>query len=185
VSYDFHLFRPEPGVELEAAAEAALEYDSAADSGDPDPGNESRKQRLVAALREQDPTLEVFLFDYAKIAARENISEEEARRRHRDVELNTPDGVGVQISLFDDTAAVTVPYWHSGSTAVDVFNRIWQYLAILEKEGGYRTQDPQVGRVLDLAHDFQLVAGCYGHGVGCTQGLALGARRRKPWWKFW
>jgi hypothetical protein len=42
-----------------------------------------------------------------------------------------------------------------------VFEEIWTYLEIIEREGGFFTYDPQVERVLDLRKDFELSLGCY------------------------
>jgi hypothetical protein len=42
-----------------------------------------------------------------------DLREDEARVRYRHVELNGPEnGNGIQITLYDDNASITIPYWH-------------------------------------------------------------------------
>jgi hypothetical protein len=57
---------------------------------------------------------------------------------------------------------------HSGARAISAFKKVWNYLEILEREGGYRVYDPQSERVLDLEHDFERVVGMYEAGVQFT-----------------
>jgi len=187
MSYDLHLFSPQAGVDLTECAvmsceEAAEELpDHAIDTA-----AEDRKRRLVVALKRAVPHLEPFRFDYAEIAKLEGISEDAARRRFRHVELNGPDdGGGVQVTLFDQHASVTVPYWHSGERAVGVFREIWTCLATLEREAGLRTYDPQLEQVIRLQDDFDRVLSRYADGVDLTLRTAGLARRKRPWWKFW
>lgn len=187
MSYDLHLFSPQAGVDLLACAVTSHE-EAAEDVADGplDTAAEDRKRRLVVALRRAVPHLEPFLFDYAEIAKLEGISEDMARRRFRHVELNGPDdGGGVQVTLFDQHASITVPYWHTGERAVGVFREIWTCLATLEREAGLRTYDPQLEQVVRLEDDFDRVLCQYAHGVAFTQGSTQPIRREKPWWKFW
>jgi hypothetical protein len=86
--------------------------------------------------------------------------------------------------LFDDEASVTVPYWHQGPAARQVFEEIWSYLEIIEREGGFFTYDPQIERVLDLKRDFEAVFICYDR-VGRDVAERLPAQRKKRWWEFW
>src|SRR5687767_11392339 len=83
-----------------------------------DPEREELKQRTAAALMAANPQLTVFQMRYEEIAVFEKISMEEARKRYRYVELNGPEGgSGIQITLHDNSAAVTVPFWHEGEKA--------------------------------------------------------------------
>lgn len=192
MSYDLHLFRPVPGTDLAAAAESSLDAaeDAAEDPGPPDPAAEARKRELVDALRRVNPVLTPFQFDHAAIARHASISEDEARRRWRHVELNgADDGNGIQIALHDATASVTLPYWHRDAAARATWEEVWSYLRVLESQGGFRTWDPQIERVLDLARDLEAVLSAYARGVTALDRVAStgygAAPAKRPWWKLW
>ena len=190
MSYDLHLFRPQPGVELIATAHSLLaDQDSDAQSPGPvDLAAEERKEALAAALQSLNPALERFRFDYSEIARLQAVSEDEARRRWRRIELNGPDGSsGIQITLQDSSAAIAVPYWHQGDKARNTWAELWSYLDVLERQGGYRTYDPQLEKVLDLGLDREAVLTAYDRGVSVTRQVAAKHDRSspKPWWKIW
>jgi hypothetical protein len=95
---------------------------------------------------------------------------EELRAQHATLErFDSKDGMieldheeyGIQISIFENAISVTVPYWHGGEKARRVFEEIWRYLTVIESQTGYRAVDQQVGRVLDLSHDFSVVLSAY------------------------
>ena len=65
-----------------------------------------------------------------------------------------------------------------------VFEEIWSYLEIIEREGGFFTYDPQIGRVLDLQKDFEAPLGCYDC-VSRDISEEFAAQQKKPWWRFW
>ncbi len=191
MSYDLYLIRVTPGAtsdEVEALALAAAEEDYP--TSDPPPETEARNQSLVAALRAVNPALEPFAFDYPEIARSKQISEPEARRRYRHTELNGPEnGPGVQITLYDDWASVTLPYWHRGAAADAVWDEVWGYLQVLAERGGFTVYDPQLERPLDLSADRPAAQRMYSDGVAFTARTAAeitaGSTARKPWWKFW
>jgi hypothetical protein len=200
VSYDLYLVRVPPGAEPFPYAEQAMTRELGEDefhTGEPVPENEARKQAIARALIAADPELTVFPFDYAEIARFSRISESEARLRYRRLELNGPEhGPGIQITLHDDTASVTLPYWHEAVTARQVWLRAWSYLQVLEREGGFRTYDPQLEVVLDLTSSIETLLDQYGYGVRHTQEIAesyasggasqaAADSQEKPWWKFW
>ena len=183
MSYDFRLCLPQAGRSREEIATAAEE-----DLGitDPVPAKEERKQRISAALIARNPMLEPFAFGFDQIAKLEKISVEDAKKKYRHIELNGPTegSNGIQITLFDDEASVTVPYWHHGATARRVFEEIWTYLEIIEREGGFFTYDPQVERVLDLRKDFEASLDCYDI-VSREIADQFPVQQKKPWWQFW
>ena len=139
----------------------AADLDAQPDSEDLNPGppvpeKETAKRALAQRLMAENAELQPFLFDFVVIAAEMGISETEARARYRHIELNgRDDGNGIQITLFDDHADLTVPYWHDGEAARAVFEEIWRYLRILEQSAGYVTYDGQLNRVIDLSADFE------------------------------
>ncbi|HUM14892.1 MAG TPA: hypothetical protein VL086_04310 [Candidatus Nitrosotalea sp.] len=188
MSYDLHLVPRHPGVDPLSAARALLEQRAEGlNPGPPVPEKEARKARLAAALMKSSPPLSAFAFEYSAIAARQHITEEEARARYRHIELNGPEnGNGIQITLSDDTAGVTIPYWHRPAAAASVFDDVWWHVALLERDGGFAVYGPQLDRILDLAIDGPAVLECYGGGVAQT--AKIGAQTRMPakrWWRFW
>jgi hypothetical protein len=120
MSYDFHLFRPRAGEDPYVTAQRYS--DEFADSP-PDPQKEALKRRVADALIAHNPKLEVFQFGYEQIAEFEKITVEQARIKYRHLELNgSEEGTnGIQITLSDDEASVTVPFWHEGDKAADTF----------------------------------------------------------------
>src|SRR5215510_10718630 len=108
MSYDLRLLRVGPG---ETAEDVAMRDVEETPFGPLDSQKEAMKRRVAAALIAADKSLKPFEFDYKKIAKTLKISAEQARHRMRHIELND-DATGIQIMLFDDEAAVTVPYWH-------------------------------------------------------------------------
>lgn len=190
MSYDLYLIHLPPGstpdqVETLALAKAEAELPDT----DPDPESSARQQAIADALRIADPKLEPFTFDYAEIARLEHISEQDARRRYRYIELTASDRSGIQITVYDDWVSLTVPYWHRGENAGQVWEQVWLHLRVLCREGAYTVYDPQLGRELDLAIDSIAVGDMYAEGVNVTTRAASEFMEqqptRKPWWKFW
>lgn len=108
-----------------------------------------------------------------------------SRSRFRHVELNGPkDAGGIQVTVFDQSAPITVPYWHSGDHVLVVFRDIWTCLATLEPEAGFLTYDPQMNQVLRLDVDSDRVLSRYAQVVEFAE-RATKPISRKPWWNFW
>jgi len=161
MSYDLHLFRPQPGVDPAVSAK-----ESVADwRGESNPGpmleeKEEAKRRLAAALMSHNPALEPFAFDPRALAKLDNVSEQEAGRRYRHIELSDHDR-GIQIVLYDDRVAVHLAYGQDAAATMSALGGLFDYLRILERDGGYTTFDPQLDRVLDLQSDLEPVLGAY------------------------
>jgi len=191
VSYDLYLVRaPEGATQDDVAAIALAGAEGELPAGPPPPEAKARQRSVVDALRARNPALEPFAFDYSEIARLQGISESEARQRYRHVELNGPeDGNGIQITLQDDWASVTLPYWHTGAAASAVWDEVWGYLRVLAERGGFTVYDPQLERALDLETDRLAVERVYADGVQATAQAAAEfvAPREAPkrWWKFW
>src|SRR5262245_19510859 len=123
MSYDLRLVRVGPGETAEVVAMRDVEETP---FGPLDPQKEAMKKRAAEALLAADKDLKLFEFDHRKIAKSLKISIEQARHRMRHIELND-DATGIQIMLFDDEAAVTVPYWHDGERARTAFARMLEH----------------------------------------------------------
>ncbi len=155
MSYDFYLFKPKLGVEpIETVDELFSEESEEINPGLPQPEKEARKRSLADALIRLNPQLEVYPFSFQELAEMENISEDEAKIKYRHLELNgAEEGNGIQITLNDDSAEITGPYWHSGDKVQEVFKEIWSYLELIEKEVGFVTYDPHLEKILNLSTD--------------------------------
>jgi hypothetical protein len=173
MSYDLHLFQPVVGQEPLATAQAQLKVETEViNPGPPDAHAEMRKQQLTRALIAENPALEPYEFGYAEIARSSGISQDEARIRYRHVELNGPEnGNGIQITLCDASADMTIPYWHQPPAARQVFDEVWRYLRVLHQSGGFFVYDPQLDRVIDLDADLPEVTREYGRVVARIPGM--------------
>lgn len=188
MSYDIDLFKPLPGETLERTMGRAFPESEEINPGPPSPEKEALKELLAAALTKEDPRLERFAFGYKEIAETLGTDEGDARLRWRHVELNGPvDGGGVQITLFDDTASIAIPYWHEGEKAEAVFKDVWEYIRVFRGVAGYVAYDRQLERVVGEDSDLPDVLRSYGRGVHAVGEIAeeIRSKGRRPWWKFW
>jgi hypothetical protein len=63
-----------------------------------------------------------------------------------------------QIMIFEHAAGIGMhPGGFSAAKYVEAARFAWDCLELLEREGGFATYDPQLGRVLDLSTDFERV----------------------------
>ena len=158
MSYDLHLLGVPPGEEASDVLGRHLdEQDEELNPGPLVQAVEDEKQRLGKALMKFNPALRIVALDYAGLAAMDQIDEAEARRRYRHLELSADDYTGIQITLWDSVGDVTFPYWHAGEQARRVLLQVWDYLIVLQCQGGFVTYDPQLDRVIDLDADFDSV----------------------------
>jgi hypothetical protein len=186
MSYDIDLFKVLPGETVDSALERAFPETEDVNPGPPVPEKEALKANLATVFLQRKPYLEPFKFDFHKIAELKGISEAEARERWRHVELNNLDN-GVQLTIFDDGASITVAYWHQAFKAKSVFGEVQDYIEILESEAGYVAYDRQFGEVLHMPDDLPRVLEEYARGVGMLESAKgmLQQKLDKPWWKFW
>ncbi|HET6430370.1 MAG TPA: hypothetical protein VFJ30_18290 [Phycisphaerae bacterium] len=188
MSYDLWAFPVPSGRDpLEAAMQLLEDQERELEARDPEPQIEAIKRTLADAICSGNPKMTPFALEYERIAEIEKITVEEAKRRYRYIELDGPDdGNGIQVTLYDGYATVTVPYWHQGPKAESVFKEIWGYLRLLSEKGAYVCYDPQLERILRLDSDFDAVVKRYVAVVQQVTGcLSASAKARKPWWKFW
>lgn len=189
MSYDIYLFKSRDGESVEDAYERVVEGEGGEGPGTPEA--DALKERLASALIGSGTGLERAMFDYAAIASMQKISEEEARTQFRHIELNSPeDGNGVQTTIEDESASILIPYWHQGDDAREVFEEVWQYLKVFEKEAGYLAYDPQLEKQLDLSNDMAEAVAVYSGVISAIPSKiaetdSASAEGSKPWWKFW
>jgi len=170
MGYDFHLFRVPLGVnaivayaeQLKDQEAKAMERMAGIDNrGLIDPSKEQIKEQLARALLARRPSLKLVERDYAQLAKAKSIDESEARRQFRELELNER-GLGLQVTIFDDSAAVQIPFWRADNEKAEkTLRAAWECLKILESAGGFTTYDPQAGRILKLDSDFSAILKAY------------------------
>ncbi|MCU1309483.1 MAG: hypothetical protein JWO20_608 [Candidatus Angelobacter sp.] len=187
MSYDLYCYSPVSSLPNAVEAEALLNSEESGINAD-DILASDRKQRVAAALMEYNPRLEMFNFDYTKIAESRGISEDAARKKWNQIELNAPKGdPAIQFTIYDNHIDVSIPYWYQGVDADRIFSQLSSYLRVIRKATGYFVYDPQTGLAFDPEkHDFGTPTE-YEKVVKKLPEIAADAvkGRRKSWWKFW
>jgi hypothetical protein len=183
MSYDFYLFRPVAGEDPLTTGRAQGEEREEPDS--PDPDAVQIKRSIAAALNAQNPRLEAHKYDYAELGRSLGISVDEAQRLYQDIELNHLK-YGIQVTLSDHSASITVAYWHSDRTiAKAVIAEIWDYLRTINREAAFLVYDPQLDRLLDLSEDYEAVTSTYLQVASrMPEIIGSAAPTNKPWWKL-
>jgi hypothetical protein len=159
MSYDLYLFHSKPGSDDLHTIREILEDDEESefiDNSPVDPIVEAKKKEIATKLTSRYSNFKMASPDYAKIAQYLDITEDEARLKHRHIEIDALD-IGLQIILSEHRADITLPYWHSGDKAHSAMKQIWQTLEILENECQFITYDPQLDKILNLKTDYKLV----------------------------
>lgn len=175
MSYDLILFR--------AGDDPRAEEDGPEHSPR-DPAIERVKRKIADALIARFPDLSEHVFDFDEIAKLHKMPVPEARERFRYVELtDLSPGGGLQITLFDTRASVTVPFWYEGDAARTHFQRVWECIDLICGEANYEAFDPQLDRVISQSA-FDDVLACYTQATTRVRNFARPMARR-PWWKFW
>lgn len=158
MSYDLNLFLPEEGhSRIEIATSDKLETSEARFSGDA-----RRLQRMATALLAAMPGLV-----RTDAASAENSEYKEAPHGAGVadppiIELSAlDDATCLQITITDREVGISVPYGHGPDQAREALAAMWRCAGIVEHEGGYFTYDPQAGRILDLAQDFEFIVATY------------------------
>ena len=157
VSYELRLAKPRAeGIHAPLSSCSAADFSSTP----PDSRKEVLKRRVAERLIARNPQLQLYQFPYEKIAQFERLSLEETRRKYRHLELNGPEGGnGIQVTLWDDDASLSLPFWHELKKAEQAFLELWSYADIVCRETGYAVYDPQIERTLDPS-------------AGCEEALA-------------
>jgi hypothetical protein len=177
MSYDFTLFKPRSGENPLITARRVGTVES------PVPGAGLGRRRIAEALLSHNPRLNEFRPDFDEIAKLEDVSVEQVRREWRHIELND-ESFGIQFTIYDNWVSITVPYWHEGAKAVEVFRTMWGYFEVIHREAGYVVYDPQLEQVFDPKADYSAASACYGTVMQKIED-ARHSPARKPWWRIW
>jgi hypothetical protein len=188
MSYDIELL-PREGVDEILREREHQDADSVVlNPGPMDANREAWKRRLCDVLLKDEPQFAQFVFDWSEIARIDSIPEEEAMVRYRHIELNLPedDRSGIQITIYDQSVSITVPYWHQRPAATEVFGRVARFVERLEGEGDLATYDPQIGRIVQLSVEIDEILNQYLRVVArIPQIIQASTPNSKPWWRFW
>jgi hypothetical protein len=155
MSYDIRLLLVREGESIRELA-----YRDEIDEEACTPEQRGRNRKIVDALVAAYPDLERFESD-------------------DHVELSD-EQTGLQVSLFNTSGAVTLPYWH-GEDRADVLRQVDDVLSIIFDNSPFAAFDPQTGQ--ELTRDSGVgEAGrrTYAAGVATTRKIGT-----KPWWRFW
>jgi hypothetical protein len=176
MSFDLLLVRMPAGASEEEIGDAAMAAAEAElPDTPPDPATEAQKRALADAMLATFPELHEDEFDYPEIALSQGMTERDARRRYRWIQLNGLwDGAGIEIDLYDGWASMSMPFGRPEYAEADMAE-MWRYLEVLVREGGFVVYDPQGANVVDVE------AGPHG-----TLGIEKTQREpRRSWWRFW
>ncbi len=174
MSYDLYCYRSQIGRPDADEAERVINAETESES--PTLEEWDRMNSVANALVLHDPHLEIFQFDFQKIAELQSISIEEAKSSIDYIELNTPedDEHYVQFNVLKDHVSMSFGFRMSEG----FLERIMAYVEVISKETGYFLYDPQDGSVSDPL----------GSKPGSSDEI-LGRESKdsqsNPWWKFW
>ncbi|NUS31372.1 MAG: hypothetical protein HOV92_45165 [Streptomyces sp.] len=103
-------------------------------------------EELEAATEDADQPVPPELLDaWDRIVphARELLGEVDLFESGETYELGHDD-TGIQLSIFVNEVAITIPYWHTGDKAAQALNQAYALAAVVERETGLQAYDPQV-----------------------------------------
>ena len=161
MSYDLYLLEPVAGQDPMETLEAR--------AGDESPltaGAAERNRRIADALKAANPAYHPM----------DSPSEEY---------IAVTDQKGIEVSLFEDEAAITFPYWDSLDTGY-LLQEIERAAAIVSAETGWKLYDPQLEKFLDPSRDGAEFRKAFGAGTRVVNEIneeQQVAEARPPWWK--
>jgi hypothetical protein len=92
--------------------------------------------------------------------------------------------LGIQVSMFEQEASVSVPFWHEGGASHSVMLVVGQIVEVVRELSGWSVWDPQLGQELE-SQDALVTAGAPLMSDTAESLTEIVAERRRPWWKFW
>ena len=158
MSYDLIAFRVPPGT----SAEDALGLAEHGEDRSPSSAERAAMERLADALAELDPAAE-----------RTDLGDV--------IELDLP---LLQVHVYADQAAITVPYHHEGAAAEAAMDQAFAYARVLATDGGYTVLDPQTEEIVEPGGlDRSQATRVYAETSAMVAGMAAG--ESAPRWQFW
>ena len=200
MSYDLALYLPREG-ELPAETVARCHVDVERGADDPLDRSEASQwmEQVASIVQHVAPQLERFVGPgHATPGA-------EASNCPRSIEFNEREApeFGVQISIFSQSMAISLPYWHVGEQASRAIALVRKICVQLAGDARLVILDPQIDQVLDpsaagdaqwetvfqtyAAMSVQVAALRHGPDERASQ-AAPSSRSASPprrWWQFW
>ena len=184
MSYDLYCYKATVNKPDLEDAQAAIEIDEDGTIADP-----QLKEKIAKALLDYNPQLERFEFDHGEMAEHAGEAVDEGNKAFTHIELNTPEsGLATQITIFNTTVSITVPYWYSGQDADKVFDNIAEYAKVIRRAAGYFVYDPQTDAVFDPLTESNFGVDLYKSMTVKVENLVNRKAEeavKKPWWRFW
>jgi hypothetical protein len=166
VSYDLYMLSPQPGEDPMETLERLEEREEAAA---PDSVIAERNRRIADALIATNSNYTESEIKFDVIAEQSGISVEEARAKHRYIELFDEDGF--QITLSDEQASINFPYRESLDPK-RLAEEIAKASNVIREETGWQLYDPQLEKFIDPVRDADEFARAFGVGVSLVQQIA-------------
>ena len=166
MSYDLYMLSPQPGEDPMETVERLEEREEAAA---PDPVIAERNRRIADALIAMNSSYTESEIKFDVIAEENGISVEEARAKHRYIELIEEDGF--QITLSDEQASINFPYRES-LDAEGLAKKIAKASNVIREETQWQLYDPQLEKFIDPVRDADELARAFGVGVNLVQQIA-------------
>ena len=166
LSYDLYMFSPVPGEDPMDTLERLEEREEAAA---PDAAIAERNRWIADALTGMNSNYTESEIKFDVIAEQAGISVEEARAKHRYIELM--DDNGFQITLSDDQASINFPYWDSLDPK-HLADEIAKASKLIGEATGWRLYDPQLDKFVDPVRDADEFAEAFGIGVSHVERIA-------------
>ena len=135
----------------------------------PDPVIAERNRRIAEALIATNSSYTESEVKFDVIAEQSDISVEEARAKHRYIELFDEDGL--QITLSDEQASINFPYRESLDPR-RLAEEIAKASKVIREETGWQLYDPQLEKFIDPVRDADEFARAFGVGVRLVQQVA-------------
>jgi hypothetical protein len=166
VSYDLYMLCPQPG---EDPLETVERLEEREEGAAPDPVIAKRNRGIADALIATNSNYTESEIAFDVVAERDGISVEEARAKHRYIELMEEGGL--QITLSHDHAWISFPYRDSLDPK-HLADEIAKASKVIGEPTGWRLYDPQLERFIDPARDASEFAEAFGIGVGLVHRIA-------------
>ena len=166
VSYDLYMLSPQPGEDPMETVERLEEREEAAA---PDSVIAERNRRIADALIATNSNYTESEIKFDVIAEQSGISVEEARAKHRYIELFDEDGF--QITLSDEQASINFPYRESLDPK-RLAEEIAKASNVIREATGWQLYDPQLEKFIDPVRDADEFARAFGVGVSLVQQIA-------------
>lgn len=181
MSYDLYCYKSKIGKPDVNEAQEIIELQEDTKNEEISHSEIQLMEKIADSLIKFDPKLERFQRDYKKIAEDLGVTQTDAEKHFKDIELNTPENNDflIQINIFKDNVSVNFPF----SSPNETIDQVLKYTEVICKTAGYFVYDPQDESVYDPLHSIQISDEERKSWIENDEINYLD--EKKPWWKFW